>query len=247
MPRTPMGGLSSGWWKGARTRGTGNVQLGGLSGTRGVVQVDASDLIKIGGRITTMAALAGPAIEVMLDAAARARLGALKKATPYQRRGDRRYPVHLRNSYVITATSGKRTISTLEARKFNFVVQGTSAHVIKPRFKKALYWPGIEGGRPVAVVWNHLGTPAQDIVGNSDGIYRAKGNRMMFTVGVAAPGSTFTPGGTAVTGDTAFASSIADAIVAGIAGIFLPVGLLLSLIAIPFAELMEWADKEKKD
>ena len=40
-----------------------------------------------------------------------------------------------------------------------FVREDTKAHPIFPVKKKALYWPGIRGGRPVASVW-HPGTEA---------------------------------------------------------------------------------------
>lgn len=42
--------------------------------------------------------------------------------------------------------------------KFKALNSGSGAHEIPPRVKKALYWPGIRGGRPVKGPANHPGT-----------------------------------------------------------------------------------------
>ncbi len=56
---------------------------------------------------------------------------------------------------VQTATASKRGKSGyLYGKGVRF---GTRSHPIPPRFKKALYWPGIIGGRPIPFVKKHPG------------------------------------------------------------------------------------------
>ena len=210
-------------------------EMGGFTGTKALVQIDASDLIRVGNNMRAAGVLAGQAIDPMLDAMAQARLGALRQATPSQVRRDPRYPLKLVDSYVVTKGNKTRTISTLEARKFNFVTKGTSGpYPIYPRFKKALWWPGLDHPLPKVI---HPGIRANNYVAQAEGKYEKVGGGVGFT------GMTGTSIGG---GDLAFASGFVDGIASAIVGLFLPVSLLIGLIAAPFSALMEWAQGDKK-
>ncbi|MFD4572097.1 HK97 gp10 family phage protein [Streptomyces sp. NPDC058417] len=81
-----------------------------------------------------------------------------------QNEARRRAPVdtgRLRSSIVSRAEGGGRNIGYVVGSNVNYaaaVEYGTAPHVIKPKDKKALYWPG--AAHPVAKV-NHPGSRAQ--------------------------------------------------------------------------------------
>lgn len=81
-----------------------------------------------------------------------------------QNEARRRAPVdtgRLRSSIVSRAEGGGRQLGYVVGSNVNYaaaVEYGTAPHVIKPRYKQALYWPG--AAHPVAQV-NHPGTRAQ--------------------------------------------------------------------------------------
>jgi HK97 gp10 family phage protein len=81
-----------------------------------------------------------------------------------QNEARRRAPVdtgRLRSSIVSRAEGSGRRVGYVVGTNVNYaaaVEYGTAPHVIKPRFKKALFWPGAR--HPVAFV-NHPGTKAQ--------------------------------------------------------------------------------------
>lgn len=81
-----------------------------------------------------------------------------------QNEARRRAPVdtgRLRSSIVSRAEGGGRSLGYVVGSNVNYaadVEYGTAPHVIKPRYKQALYWPG--AAHPVASV-NHPGTRAQ--------------------------------------------------------------------------------------
>ena len=81
-----------------------------------------------------------------------------------QNEARRRVPVdtgRLRSSIVSRAESRGRSVGYVIGTNVNYaaaVEYGTAPHVIKPRHKKALFWPGAR--HPVAQV-NHPGTRAQ--------------------------------------------------------------------------------------
>jgi HK97 gp10 family phage protein len=81
-----------------------------------------------------------------------------------QNEARRRAPVdtgRLRSSIVSRAEGSGRSVGYVIGTNVNYaaaVEYGTAPHVIKPRYKKALYWPG--AAHPVAQV-NHPGTQAQ--------------------------------------------------------------------------------------
>lgn len=81
-----------------------------------------------------------------------------------QNEARRRAPVdtgRLRSSIVSRAEGGGRSLGYVIGTNVNYaaaVEYGTSPHVIKPRYKKALYWRG--AAHPVAQV-NHPGTAAR--------------------------------------------------------------------------------------
>ncbi|WP_256096566.1 HK97 gp10 family phage protein [Streptomyces sp. LUP30] len=81
-----------------------------------------------------------------------------------QNEARRRAPVdtgRLRSSIVSRTEGGGRNLGYVVGSNVNYaaaVEYGTSPHVIKPKYKKALYWPG--AAHPVAQV-NHPGTRAQ--------------------------------------------------------------------------------------
>ncbi|WP_405554336.1 HK97 gp10 family phage protein [Streptomyces sp. NBC_01171] len=81
-----------------------------------------------------------------------------------QNEARRRAPVdtgRLRSSIVSRAEGSGRSLGYVIGSNVNYasaVEYGTAPHVIKPKHKKALYWPG--AAHPVAQV-NHPGTRAQ--------------------------------------------------------------------------------------
>ena len=81
-----------------------------------------------------------------------------------QNEARRRAPVdtgRLRSSIVSRAEGGGRSLGYVVGSNVNYAAAvefGTAPHVIKPRYKQALYWPG--AAHPVASV-NHPGTKAQ--------------------------------------------------------------------------------------
>ncbi|NUS25582.1 MAG: HK97 gp10 family phage protein [Streptomyces sp.] len=81
-----------------------------------------------------------------------------------QNEARRRAPVdtgRLRSSIVSRAEGGGRSLGYMVGSNVNYaaaVEYGTAPHVIKPKYKQALYWPG--ASHPVAQV-NHPGTAAQ--------------------------------------------------------------------------------------
>jgi HK97 gp10 family phage protein len=81
-----------------------------------------------------------------------------------QNEARRRAPVdtgRLRSSIVSRTEGGGRSLGYVVGSNVNYaaaVEYGTAPHVIKPKYKRALYWPG--AAHPVAQV-NHPGTRAQ--------------------------------------------------------------------------------------
>jgi len=81
-----------------------------------------------------------------------------------QNEARRRAPVdtgRLRSSIVSRAEGSGRSVGYVVGSNVNYaaaVEYGTAPHVIKPKYKQALYWPGAR--HPVAQV-NHPGTRAQ--------------------------------------------------------------------------------------
>lgn len=81
-----------------------------------------------------------------------------------QNEARRRAPVdtgRLRSSIVSRAEGGGRNVGYVIGTNVNYaaaVEYGTAPHVIKPKYKQALYWPG--AAHPVAQV-NHPGTRPQ--------------------------------------------------------------------------------------
>jgi HK97 gp10 family phage protein len=81
-----------------------------------------------------------------------------------QNEARRRAPVdtgRLRSSIVSRSEGSGRSVGYAVGTNVNYaaaVEYGTAPHVIKPRYKQALYWPG--AAHPVAQV-NHPGTKAQ--------------------------------------------------------------------------------------
>ncbi|MFF7534876.1 HK97 gp10 family phage protein [Streptomyces bobili] len=81
-----------------------------------------------------------------------------------QNEARRRAPVdtgRLRSSIVSRAEGGGRSVGYVIGSNVNYsaaVEYGTAPHVIKPKYKRALYWPG--AAHPVAQV-NHPGTRPQ--------------------------------------------------------------------------------------
>jgi HK97 gp10 family phage protein len=81
-----------------------------------------------------------------------------------QNEARRRAPVdtgRLRSSIVSRSEGSGRSVGYVVGTNVNYaaaVEYGTAPHVIKPKYKQALYWPGAR--HPVAQV-NHPGTKAQ--------------------------------------------------------------------------------------
>jgi HK97 gp10 family phage protein len=87
-----------------------------------------------------------------------------RTAMDVQNEARRRAPVdtgRLRSSIVSRAEHSGRSVGYVVGSNVNYaaaVEYGTAPHVIKPKYKRALYWPG--AAHPVAQV-NHPGTKAQ--------------------------------------------------------------------------------------
>lgn len=144
----------------------------------GVITIDASQ-VKNALKVIEQSADVTPALLAgLLDATTRQRMAILKANTPYQERTDPRYPTHLRDSYHMRAI-GKDAREVYiapisSAYKFLYVTEGTKSHNIFPNMQKALYWPGIQGGRPVAAVYNHI-TKANPFHERADQQYYSSG------------------------------------------------------------------------
>ena len=128
----------------------------------GIIVIDASDLERVAQRINGAAILLPSDIEVALTSAVRERLRLIRKEAPSQDRRDARYPIKLKESFRSIKSIGKRVIVTDTPYKYIWTTEGTrppsgGTGVILPRFKKALFWPGIIGGKPVARVNKHPG------------------------------------------------------------------------------------------
>lgn len=88
----------------------------------------------------------------------------LNDAAPSQwRSDDARYKSKLNESFfAVNSGNDTRSVMTTEPKKLGLVSVDTRQHEIRPRFKKALWWPGLE--RPIAYVANHPGTTANNFV-----------------------------------------------------------------------------------
>ena len=134
----------------------------------GIIVIDASDLERVAQRISGAAILLPMDIEMALTSAVRERLRLIRKAAPSQERTriekDSRHPIKLKESFRSIKSVGKRVIVTDAPYKYTWVTEGTKPPTtggvvgrIVPRFRQALFWPGIVGGRPVARVNKHPG------------------------------------------------------------------------------------------
>ncbi len=128
-----------------------------FSGPSGFWEIDATDLIRVAKDIEKVAAMTPRMLENALTRAANERVWLLGQLAPVQVRADPRHSQHLAFSFSVVGSVGVREIVTDAPNKFIWVTQGCSPHEIKPRLKKALYWPGIRDDRPVAKV-NHPGS-----------------------------------------------------------------------------------------
>lgn len=143
-----------------------------------IIQIDASDLQRVARDIGMAAAMMPQRLEAALDAAAVGRLSALQEVTPVGKRSDERYAKRLSKSYEIRRGVDSRSIITTEVVKWNIVTGGVVSGKINPifpRVKKALWWPGIRGDRPVAAVYKHPGIKAQDLLGRANNRYNQEG------------------------------------------------------------------------
>ncbi len=127
----------------------------------GLVTIDASDLQRIGRQIAVGAAQTHRGIENSLTRVANRRLAALRANAPSQTRRDPRHPIKLKDSFRMRKLDGERIITTETPNKVAFLLTGTAPHMIKPLFKKALWWPGL--ANPVAYV-QHPGTQPNDFI-----------------------------------------------------------------------------------
>ncbi len=127
----------------------------------GLITIDASDIKRIGRQIANGAAQTPRGIENSLTRIGNRRLAALRTHAPGQTRLDPRHPIKLRDSFAMRSIRGERTITTETPNKVAFLLTGTAPHMIKPLFKKALWWPGL--ANPVAYV-QHPGTRPNDFI-----------------------------------------------------------------------------------
>jgi hypothetical protein len=126
----------------------------------GLMTIDASNAITAMNIIKSSATATKSVLEVALDATTRQYIKILKSHTPVGAKVDSRNPTRLRNSYHYRSNAGGREVyisPVHSAFKFMYVTEGTAAHIILPRNKKALSWPGI--AHPVAYAY-HKGTKA---------------------------------------------------------------------------------------
>lgn len=116
----------------------------------GIMLINSDDLTKLGDRLYDLSKATPRAIEWRLTHLANQRIKSLIEVTPsaglsdLDRPGlDIRHPVKLKDSYGMVKSPGMREITTSTPYKFLWVTQGTTPHMIFPRFKKALMWPGL--------------------------------------------------------------------------------------------------------
>jgi hypothetical protein len=122
----------------------------------GFLTIDAHELVALGRNMEEVSALTHRGLMWALTRAANQRIELLNAFAPSQVRDDERHPVKLKDSFrVMGQGTDERYITTDAPWKFTWVTQGTAPHLILPRYKRALWWPGLE--HPVAYV-NHPGT-----------------------------------------------------------------------------------------
>lgn len=99
----------------------------------------------------------------------------LNENAPSQRRHDYRpeFSQKLNESFYSDRRGSDRVVSTSQPVKLSLVTLGTNAHMIRPRFKKALWWPGLL--HPVSFVW-HPGTSENNFVEETLNEYGIEGD-----------------------------------------------------------------------
>lgn len=102
---------------------------------------------------TTLSQLAKRAAGIVAKETPVGRTGELGRSTAAQRSGRLKWQIFQ------TATAPNRMYRYFYGRGVRGGARAPSGGtgLIMPRLKKALYWPGIRGGRPVALVENHPG------------------------------------------------------------------------------------------
>jgi len=115
----------------------------------GIIVIDASDLVRMGYSIEIASKESKRLIEWRLSMAARERVNALCDEAPSQARSDARHPIKVKDSFSYTRGPGAlaRTVVTSAPYKVSLLTTGTRPHMIYPRFKEALWWPGL--GHPI--------------------------------------------------------------------------------------------------
>lgn len=143
-----------------------------------IVKIDTEELERLLFRLGSKAKLATHrAIESGLTKHANMLVKELNRRAPSQRRtDDERYARKLNQSFYFNRADSERTIMTSEPRKLGIVSQDTRPHYIFPRFKQALWWPGL--AHPVSWVGPphtriHPGTKANTFVQD---VFRDRGS-----------------------------------------------------------------------
>lgn len=127
-----------------------------------IIQVDMKGFDQVSDAFARMQAEAKRSAAYWVRNTAEKFVQLLKEEAPYQdKRVDERYPQHLRDSFIVERV-GKldyRVVpsGTGASLKYNWMVGGTRPHIIQPRFKKYLWWPGLPRGTRISIV-HHPGT-----------------------------------------------------------------------------------------
>jgi len=123
-----------------------------------VVHIDASSLTRVGYDIERVAKMTPQVVNSLMWRMVNNEKEVIQAVIPESKRPDSRYPVHLRDSIsVVHDKPNQWDIVTGMSDRWHYYIEGTDAHPILPLWKKALWWPGIQGDRPVASV-NHPGS-----------------------------------------------------------------------------------------
>jgi len=191
-----------------------------------VVTIDAGDLERVGKRFLHASRAIPEMLERGLDVVAERRKQEISDAAPRQTRPDARYQEQLYRSFDIVREAGMRSIVTRQPEKLYYVTHGTNPHVIKPRNKKALFWPGIRGGRPVAMV-HHPGYRGNDFI-----------NRATSAAGATGGGGS---------GIQKMATEMAQAIAAVTASVAVGVSVVAGAAGWALDSLMKWANDKESD
>jgi hypothetical protein len=121
-----------------------------------IIQVDLKGFDEVGAALRAMMTATPRAVNYRLRDAAQQFVQILSDESPVGQRRNQpelRFPTPLKDSYFIQKMGPfDYAVNTSEYYKFTFVTQGTRPHIIEPRIKKWLWWPGVPPGTKIMIV-----------------------------------------------------------------------------------------------